>query len=56
MFCSGMKESYEECVEIKGVDSETIRFLLDYTYTSQALLTHANVQKILQAARQFQVK
>ncbi|KAF7654152.1 hypothetical protein LDENG_00073500 [Lucifuga dentata] len=54
MFCSGMKESYEEQVKLNEVESETMRFLLDYTYTSQGLLTHSNVQKILQAAHQFQ--
>ncbi|KAM4559421.1 kelch-like protein 6 [Odontesthes bonariensis] len=54
MFCSGLKESHEECVEIKGVDSGTMRSLLEYTYTSRALLTHSNVQGILEAASQFQ--
>ena len=56
MFCSGLKESHEECVEMKGVDSGTMRSLLEYTYTSRALLTHSNVQGILEAASQFQVK
>ncbi|XP_041858727.1 kelch-like protein 6 [Melanotaenia boesemani] len=54
MFCSGLKESHEECVEIKGLDSGTMSSLLDYTYTSRALLTHTNVQRILEAASQFQ--
>uniref|UniRef100_A0A3P9MWM8 Kelch-like family member 6 n=2 Tax=Poecilia reticulata TaxID=8081 RepID=A0A3P9MWM8_POERE len=54
MFCSGLKESHEERVEIKGLDSGTMRSLLEYTYTSRALLTHSNVQRILEAASQFQ--
>ncbi|KAG7503611.1 kelch 6 [Solea senegalensis] len=54
MFCSGLKESHEELVQIKGLDSGTMRFLLEYTYTSRALLTQANVQGILEAASQFQ--
>ncbi|XP_028993334.1 kelch-like protein 6 [Betta splendens] len=54
MFCSGLKESREECVEMKGLDSGTMRALLEYTYTSRALLTHANVQRVLEAASQFQ--
>ncbi|XP_034042801.1 kelch-like protein 6 [Thalassophryne amazonica] len=54
MFCSGLKESREERVEIKGLDSGTMRALLDYTYTSQVTITHANVQRILEAASQFQ--
>lgn len=56
MFCSGLKESYEERVEIKGLDSGTMCSLLEYTYTSRALLTHSNVQRILEAASQFQVR
>ncbi|CAN9497683.1 unnamed protein product [Ophioblennius macclurei] len=54
MFRSGLKESHEERVEIKEVDSSTMSVLLEYTYTSRALLTHSNVQKILEAASQFQ--
>lgn len=55
MFCNGLRESHEEHVEIKGLDSETMSVLLDYTYTSRAHLTHSNVQRILEAASQFQV-
>nr|XP_057938775.1 kelch-like protein 6 [Doryrhamphus excisus] len=54
MFCGGLKESREERVEIKGLDSGTMQTLLEYTYTSQTLLTRANVQKVLEAASQFQ--
>ncbi|XP_075870673.1 kelch-like protein 6 isoform X1 [Nelusetta ayraudi] len=54
MFCNGLRESHEERVDLKGVDSEVMRVLLEYTYTSQAHLTHSNVQQILEAACQFQ--
>lgn len=54
MFCSGLRESHEKSVEIKGLDSRTMQTLLEYTYTSKILLTHSNVQKILEAASQFQ--
>ncbi|XP_032386215.1 kelch-like protein 6 [Etheostoma spectabile] len=54
MFCSGLKESNEERVKINGLDSGTMQSLLEYTYTSRALLTHSNVQRILEAASQFQ--
>uniref|UniRef100_A0AAV2JXK4 BTB domain-containing protein n=1 Tax=Knipowitschia caucasica TaxID=637954 RepID=A0AAV2JXK4_KNICA len=54
MFCSGLRESHEERVEMKGLDSETMRILLDYTYTGRALLTETNVQRIVEAASQFQ--
>ncbi|CDQ60633.1 unnamed protein product [Oncorhynchus mykiss] len=54
MFCSGLRESHEKQVEIKGVDSETMKTLLDYTYTSRATITHTNVQRTLEAASLFQ--
>ncbi|XP_061925096.1 kelch-like protein 6 [Entelurus aequoreus] len=54
MFCSGLKESRDERVEIKGLDSSVMQSLLQYTYTSQALLTQENVQRVLEAACQFQ--
>ncbi|XP_016895324.1 kelch-like protein 6 isoform X2 [Cynoglossus semilaevis] len=53
-YFSGLKESYEEHVQIKGVDRETMSFLLEYTYTSRIHLTHANVQRILDGACHFQ--
>lgn len=55
MFCNGLRESHEERVDLKGVDSQVMRVLLEYTYTSQVHLTHSNVQQILEAACQFQV-
>lgn len=55
MFCNGLRESHEERVEIKGLNSGTMSVLLDYTYTSRVHLTHSNVQRILEAASQFQV-
>uniref|UniRef100_A0A8C6U2F0 Kelch-like family member 6 n=1 Tax=Neogobius melanostomus TaxID=47308 RepID=A0A8C6U2F0_9GOBI len=54
MFCSGLRESHEERVEMKGLESATMRTLLDYTYTGRALITESNVQRILEAASQFQ--
>ncbi|TNN39708.1 Kelch-like protein 6 [Liparis tanakae] len=54
MFCRGLKESREARVEIKGLDSGTMHSLLEYTYTSRALLTNSNVQRTLEAASQFQ--
>ena len=56
MFLSGLRESREDCVEMKGLDCDTMRTLLDYTYTGRALLNEFNVQKILEAASQFQVR
>uniref|UniRef100_A0A8C4X7B4 Kelch-like family member 6 n=1 Tax=Erpetoichthys calabaricus TaxID=27687 RepID=A0A8C4X7B4_ERPCA len=54
MFCNNLKEKNEDKIVIKGVDSETMKILIDYTYTSRVLLTKYNVQKILEAASLFQ--
>ncbi|XP_078521598.1 kelch-like protein 6 isoform X1 [Lissotriton helveticus] len=54
MFCNDLKEKYEEKVLIKGVDSETMQILLDYTYTSKVLITKQNVQRLLEAASLLQ--
>lgn len=55
MFCNDLKEKYEKRIIIKGVDAETMHTLLDYTYTSKALITKQNVQRVLEAANLFQV-
>lgn len=55
MFCNDLKEKYEKRIVIKGVDAETMHTLLDYTYTSKALITKQNVQRVLEAANLFQV-
>ncbi|XP_014701709.1 kelch-like protein 6 [Equus asinus] len=54
MFCNDLKEKYEKRIIIKGVDAETMHVLLDYTYTSKALITKQNVQRVLEAANLFQ--
>lgn len=55
MVCNDLKEKYEKRIIIKGVDAETMHTLLDYTYTSKALITKQNVQRVLEAANLFQV-
>ncbi|XP_041120627.1 kelch-like protein 6 [Polyodon spathula] len=54
MFCNDLKEKHEDTITIKGVDSEAMKILLDYTYTSKVLITKQNVQRILEAASLFQ--
>ncbi|KAM4771680.1 kelch-like protein 6 [Rhinophrynus dorsalis] len=54
MFCNDLKEKYEDKIIIQGVDQETMQIILDYTYTSQVVITKLNVQKILEAASLFQ--
>lgn len=55
MFCNDLREKNEESVNIKGLDAETMRILLEYTYTSKVTITKDNVQKTLEAASLFQV-
>ncbi|KAM9224447.1 kelch-like protein 6 isoform 2-T2 [Dugong dugon] len=54
MFCNDLKEKREKRIVIKGVDAEIMHTLLDYTYTSKALITKQNVQRVLEAANLFQ--
>ncbi|XP_062384016.1 kelch-like protein 6 [Sardina pilchardus] len=54
MFCSDLREKHEDKISIKGLDAETMEILVNYTYTSKALITQHNVQKILEAASLFQ--
>ncbi|KAL4624735.1 kelch-like protein 6 isoform X1 [Arapaima gigas] len=54
MFCSNLREKHEDRIQIKGVDAETMKILLDYTYTSKMHITKQNVQKTLEAASLFQ--
>ncbi|KAF7706032.1 kelch-like protein 6 [Silurus meridionalis] len=54
MFCTDLREKYEECVNIQGIDAEDMKMLLDYIYTSRVHITKDNVQKTLEAASLFQ--
>ncbi|NP_001005316.2 kelch-like protein 6 [Danio rerio] len=54
MFCNDLREKHEENVNIKGIDADTMRILLDYTYTSKVTITKDNVQRMLEAACLFQ--
>ncbi|KAL7879325.1 hypothetical protein SRHO_G00015790 [Serrasalmus rhombeus] len=54
MFCNDLREKHEDCVNIKGIDAENMKILLDYTYTSKVHITKENVQKTLEAASLFQ--
>ncbi|KAG9343169.1 hypothetical protein JZ751_014146 [Albula glossodonta] len=54
MFCNDLREKHEDRILIQGVDAETMRVLVNYTYTSKVLITKYNVQKTLEAASLFQ--
>lgn len=55
MFCNDLREKHEENINIKGIDADTMRILLEYTYTSKVIITKDNVQRMLEAASLFQV-
>ncbi|XP_067219965.1 kelch-like protein 6 isoform X2 [Chanodichthys erythropterus] len=54
MFCNDLREKHEENVNLKGLDADTMRILLEYTYTSKITITKDNVQRMLEAASLFQ--
>ncbi|XP_016365604.1 kelch-like protein 6 isoform X2 [Sinocyclocheilus rhinocerous] len=54
MFCTDLREKHEENINIKGIDADTMRILLEYTYTSKVIITKDNVQRMLEAASLFQ--
>ncbi|XP_028831846.1 kelch-like protein 6 [Denticeps clupeoides] len=54
MFCGDLREKHESKILIRGLDAETMQVLLGYSYTSKAVITQDNVQKILGAASLFQ--
>uniref|UniRef100_A0A8C1SXT1 Kelch-like family member 6 n=1 Tax=Cyprinus carpio TaxID=7962 RepID=A0A8C1SXT1_CYPCA len=55
MFCNDLREKHEENINIKGIDADTMRILLEYTYTSKVIITKDNVQRMLEAASLFQL-
>ncbi|XP_076877444.1 kelch-like protein 3 [Brachyhypopomus gauderio] len=55
MFTGEMSESKAPCVEIKEVDGQTLRKLVDYIYTAEIEVTEDNVQVLLPAAGLLQL-
>ncbi|XP_023649747.1 kelch repeat and BTB domain-containing protein 8 isoform X1 [Paramormyrops kingsleyae] len=55
MFTSGLTESSQREVRIVGVESESMRLVLDYAYTSRVMLSESNVQALFTAASIFQI-
>ncbi|XP_066526614.1 kelch repeat and BTB domain-containing protein 8 [Hoplias malabaricus] len=55
MFTSGLTESSQREVRIVGVESESMRLVLDYAYTSRVTLSECNVQALFTAASIFQI-
>ncbi|CAF0712878.1 unnamed protein product [Brachionus calyciflorus] len=47
MFSSGLIESNSKKVEIKEIDTESLKLTIDYMYTGEILITENNVQALL---------
>ena len=50
MFTGDLEESHQSVVELHGLDSDTMEFLLDFVYTESIQVTVENVQALLPAA------
>lgn len=55
MFASGMKETRQSTIELKGVDADGFRLILDYAYSGEVEVTTENVQDLLSAANFLQM-
>ncbi|XP_025918950.1 kelch-like protein 3 isoform X6 [Apteryx rowi] len=55
MFTGDMSESKAKKIEIKDVDGQTLRKLIDYIYTAEIEVTEENVQVLLPAASLLQL-
>ena len=50
MFTGDMEESQKSVVELHGLDSDTMEFILDFVYTESIQVSVENVQALLPAA------
>ncbi|KAM9471154.1 kelch-like protein 3 isoform 1-T1 [Clarias gariepinus] len=55
MFTGDMSESKATCIEIRDMDGQTLRKLVDYIYTAEIEVTVDNVQVLLPAASLLQL-
>jgi len=55
MLTGQMRESREECVELKGVTASGLTVVVDFAYTGRLELTTDNVEDVLSAASHLQV-
>lgn len=55
MFTLGMVESKKDKIEIFGVDSCSLKDILEYAYTGKVRITQSNAQNLLAAASLFQI-
>ncbi|KAI8749048.1 kelch protein 3, partial [Biomphalaria glabrata] len=55
MFQSGMKEDLTRSVDLKGIDPDTFRLILDFIYLSKYILSIDNISRVWRAAHQLQM-
>ena len=55
MFLSSLQESFQDVVNITGVDGNIMQLLLDYAYSSRVQITKFNVQALLSAANLLEI-
>ena len=56
MFSSELAESKQSEISLNDLDSNTMRQIVDYAYTSQLSINDNNVQALLTAANLFDIK
>ncbi|XP_068091042.1 kelch-like protein 38 [Hyperolius riggenbachi] len=54
MFCHNFRESFQERVTLRGIDTETCRRIVVYVYTGDILITVENVFHLIHAASLLQ--
>jgi hypothetical protein len=55
MFTDPMREKDQHEINLAGISSDGLKFILDYVYTSKLSLTLANIQTVLSTATHLQV-
>ena len=54
LFTNGMNDTYKKTVFIGGIDSDTMKLIIEWAYTRSVVIDTSNVEKLLPAADQFQ--
>lgn len=56
MFTGGLVESFEESVEISGIDANIFAAILDFIYSGRVNVDETNVEQLLPAAKMLQIE
>uniref|UniRef100_A0A8D0E8K6 Kelch like family member 38 n=1 Tax=Salvator merianae TaxID=96440 RepID=A0A8D0E8K6_SALMN len=54
MFCDNFKETSQEKVNLRGIDSDILHYIVIYVYTGEILVTKKNVLHLMEAASMLQ--